>query len=97
MEHTNTQCFLQLDMGQEAHLAPVGLPLRLQGPNGSLSPLFRAWGRGLGATLLTSTIVRVWLGVPAAGRGGMELWMSLQEMKVASCDGDASSRQRTGY
>lgn len=54
-------------MGQEAHLVPVGLPLGLQGPDGSLSPLFRAWGRGLGATLLISTVVGVWLGVLAGG------------------------------
>lgn len=66
MEQANTKCFLQLDTGWEVHLVPVGLPLGLQGPDGSFSPLFGAQGRGLGAILLTST-AGVWLGVLAAG------------------------------
>lgn len=71
MDQANMKCFLQLDTGREAHLAPVGFPLGLQGPDCSLSPLLRAQGRGLGATVLTSIVVSivvgVWLGVPAAG------------------------------
>lgn len=61
MEHANTKCYLQLDTGWEVHLVPVGLPLGLQSPDGSLSPLFGAQGRGLGAAFLTSTVVGMWL------------------------------------
>lgn len=72
-EHMNARYSLQLDMDQGAHLVPVGLPPGLQGSDGSLSPLFRAWGGGMAASPLASTgggvglIVGVWLGVPAAG------------------------------
>lgn len=73
IEHVNARYSLQLDMDQEAHLVPVGLPPGLQGSDSSPSPLFRAWGGGLAASPLAGTgggvglIVGLWLGVPAAG------------------------------
>lgn len=69
----NARYSLQLDMDQDAHLASMGLPSGLQGSDGGLSPLFRAWGGGLAASPLAGPdggvglIVGVWLGVPAAG------------------------------